>query len=74
MPARPSGRLPPFASTRDRSRPGPCIDGFGTCVSAVVLLAAAVAVFVVGQNLDHHLYRMAATVGAGETTGVAVAK
>lgn len=54
--------------------PSPSIDRFGACVSVVVLVAAATAVFVVRQNLDDHVYSLASNTMAGETTGAAVAK
>lgn len=74
MPARSSGSKPrPAAATR-RPQSSPGIDRFGAGVSIVVLVAAATAAFVVRQNLDDHLYRVAATASAAETTGAAVAK
>jgi hypothetical protein len=54
--------------------PSPSIDRFGACVSIVVLVATATAVFVVRQNLDDHVYSLASNAMAGETTGAAVAK
>lgn len=53
---------------------GPRIDRFGFLVSAVVLMTAATAVFVVRQNLDDHLYRLSSGPMAAETTGAAIAK
>jgi len=52
----------------------PRIDRFGTGVSIVVLMAVATAVFVLRQNLDDHVYRLASGTMAAETTGAAVAK
>jgi hypothetical protein len=65
-----SGRRAP----RQTASPSPSIDRFGACVSIVVLVAAATAVFVVRQNLDDHVYSLASNTMAGETTGAAVAK
>jgi hypothetical protein len=53
---------------------GPCLDRFGALVSIVVLMTAATAAFVVRQNLDNHLFRIASSTGASATTGAAVAK
>ena len=52
----------------------PRIDRFGACVSIVVLMTAATAVFVVRQNLDDHVFRLASGTPAAATTGAAVAK
>lgn len=49
----------------------PCIDRFGACVSAVVLIAALTAILVVRQNLDDHVYGVARTASPGTTTGSA---
>lgn len=57
------------------SRPGrPGIDRFGASVSVVVLAAAAAAVLVVRQNLDDHVYRLAADTAQAETTGAATSR
>ena len=55
---------------------GPRLDRFGACVSIVVLMTAATAVFVLRQNLDDHVFRLAfgTTTAAAATTGAAVAK
>lgn len=53
-------------------RSGPCIDGFGACVSVVVLVATALAALVVRQNLDDHVYSAAASAAPAELTGAAV--
>ena len=54
---------------------GPCLDRFGACVSIVVLMTAATAVFVLRQNLDDHLFRLASgPTAAAATSGAAVAK
>jgi len=67
---RPEARL---AHDRPRAA-GPCLDRFGTCVSIVVLMTAATAVFVLRQNLDDHVFRLASgPAAAAVTTGAAVA-
>ena len=58
-------------SSRLGGRRGPRIDGFGACVSVVVLAAAAVAAVVVRQNLDDHIYHVAAHPAPAELTGAA---
>lgn len=52
-----------------RSRPR--MDGFGTWISIVVLVAAVTAVFVMRQNIDDHIYSVASARHAA-TTGAAV--
>jgi hypothetical protein len=69
MALRLSGSGPDRARHPHRPVP-PCIDGFGACVSVLVLIAAATAVFVVRQNLDDHVYSLAAAgPSLAETTG-----
>jgi hypothetical protein len=50
----------------------PRLDRFGAYVSVAVLMTAATAVFVVRQNLDDHVFRLA-TGTTIATTGAAVA-
>jgi len=69
-PARSDSRL---AAAPPRTR-GPCIDGFGTCISAVVLVAAVLAAFVVRQNLDDHGLSVAANTPQVETSGAAASR
>jgi hypothetical protein len=65
----------PLPESRPRGerqrRSGPCLDGFGTCVSIVDLAAAVVAAVVVRQNIDDHIYNTAAAAPA-ELTGAAI--
>lgn len=68
-----TARLPASDLTRPHAteaRTGsPCIDRFGTCVSIVVLMATATAIFVVRQNLDDHVFNVASATSQAETTG-----
>lgn len=59
---------------KTRPRPSPSIDRFGTSVSVVVLAAATAAVLLVRQNLDDHVYRLAAVTANAETTGAATSR
>lgn len=52
-------------------RASPRIDGFGTWISIVVLVAAVTAAFVTRQNIDDHIYSVAGVAQAA-TTGAAV--
>lgn len=49
----------------------PRMDGFGTWISIVVLVAAVTAAFVMRQNIDAHIYSVASVPHAA-TTGAAV--
>ena len=61
------------AKTKPRpDQPG--IDRFGASVSVVVLAAATAAVLVVRQNLDEHVYGLAAAATQAETTGAATSR
>ena len=55
-------------------RSSPKMDGFGTWISIVVLVAAVTAAFVMRQNIDDHIYSysVAGNVHHAATTGVAV--
>ena len=61
----------PFPRNRSPGA-GPRIDRFGALISIVVLMAAATAVFVLRQNLNDHLYRLASGTRTAETTGAAL--
>jgi len=63
----------PAREARQRSarRPAPRIDAFGAWISAVVLVAAVTAAFVMRQNIDDHIYSVASAHHAA-TTGAAV--
>ena len=54
-------------------RATPRMDGFGTWISIVVLVATVTAAFVMRQNIDDHIYRIAGNgAAAATTTGAAV--
>jgi hypothetical protein len=68
MPMPLSARETPQPSRRSSS---PRIDGFGTWISVVVLVASVTAAFVMRQNIDEHIYSVA-SVSPAATTGAAV--
>lgn len=59
------------AQQHSSRRSSPRIDGFGTWISIVVLVASVTAAFVMRQNIDDHIYSVASIPHAA-TTGAAV--
>ena len=64
----PTRRAPEHATGRSTPR----MDGFGTWITIVVLVATVTAAFVMRQNIDDHIYRIADRTAAAATTGAAI--
>jgi hypothetical protein len=63
--------LPTREAQQRPARSNPRMDGFGTWISIVVLVASVTAAFVMRQNIDDHIYSVAGIHHAA-TTGAAV--